>query len=165
MISSSCPDARKMSLNDVRQPDGWDKYGRRKPERRTAGGSLNDVWQAEGWTAYDRPEGGTNITPGDRSPKGEGTRGKRHLCFGRPEGGTTYGGLKSSTCHHLSHVDRHYQWVTGYESSSKEHLPFPVQDVILFDANAAFILAVRQRLCRISAAITGRRLLRKRGRV
>ena len=75
--------------------------------------------QAEGWTAYDRPEGGTNITPGDRSPKGEGTRGKRHLCFGRPEGGTTYGSLKSSAYHRISHVDRHYQSVTGYRLPRK----------------------------------------------
>jgi len=57
------------------------------------------------------PEGWTNITPGDRSPKGEGTRGKRHLCFGRPEGGTTYGSLKSSAYHRISRFDRNYQWV------------------------------------------------------
>ena len=75
---------------------------------------LDDLRQPEGRTAYDRPEGGTNITPGDRSPKGEGPRGKRHLCFGRPEGGTTYGSLKSSAYHRISHVDRHYQWVTDY---------------------------------------------------
>ncbi|MDD4097512.1 MAG: hypothetical protein PHC30_01955, partial [Lentisphaeria bacterium] len=38
----------------------------------------------------------------------------RQLCFGRPEGGTTYGSLKSSAYHRISHVDRHSQWVTGY---------------------------------------------------
>ena len=88
MAPSSLHDARQMRLDYVRQP--------------------------EGWTAYDRPEGGTNITPGDQSPEGEGTRGKRHLCFGRPEGGTTYGSLKSSAFRRISHFDRHVQWVTGY---------------------------------------------------
>ena len=81
--------------------------------------------QAKAWTTYDRPEGGTNITPGDRSPKGEGTRGKRHLCFGRPEGGTPYGSLKSSAYHRISHVDRHYQSVTGYDRLPK----FTVHDL------------------------------------
>ncbi|MDD4098164.1 MAG: hypothetical protein PHC30_05300, partial [Lentisphaeria bacterium] len=36
-----------------------------------------------------------------------------------PEGCTTYGRLKSSAYHRISHFDCNYQWVTGYNFAGK----------------------------------------------